>query len=108
MISYRTGDDFSFDEKMANYGCSVFAFDPSMNREDHNHSARVMFYNLGLSDVNQERVENVSDKFAKSAWKTRTLATIIKELGHTEVIHITRGEGGSHMKGTGCSLEILI
>ena len=73
---------------MEDYGCNVFAFDPTMGKEDHNHSARVMFYNLGLSDVNQERAENDSDKFGKDAWKTRTLATIIKELGHSEVIEI--------------------
>ena len=84
--SCRTGDDFSFDEKMADYGCTVFAFDPSTGKEDHNHSERVMFYNLGLSDVNQERTENVSDQLDKSAWKTRTLATIVKELGHSKVI----------------------
>ena len=71
---------------MADYGCTVFAFDPSMGREDHKHSERVMFYNLGLSDVNQERAENVSDQFNKTAWKTRTLATIVKELGHLKVI----------------------
>ena len=72
---------------MADYGCNVFAFDPSMGKDDHNHSAGVMFYNLGLSAVNQERATNVSDPLAKSAWKTRTLATIIRELGHSEVMH---------------------
>ena len=70
---------------MANYGCNVFAFDPTMGREDHNHSARVMFYNLGLSDVDQERAENVSNKLDQRTWKTRTLASIIKELGHSKV-----------------------
>ena len=70
---------------MANHGCNVFAFDPTMGREDHNHSARVMFYNLGLSDVDQEGAENVSNKLDKRTWKTRTLASIIKELGHSKV-----------------------
>ena len=72
---------------MADYGCTVFAFDPTMGKEDHKHSERVMFYNLGLSDVNQERrAENVSHQFDKTAWKTRTLATIVEELGHSKVI----------------------
>ena len=70
---------------MANHGCNVFAFDPTMGREDHNHSARVMFYNLGLSDVDQEGTENVSNKLDKRTWKTTTLASIIKELGHYKV-----------------------
>ena len=87
VTSNRTGDDFSFDEKMADYGCKVFAFDPSMGKEDYNHSAGVMFYNLGLSNVNQEGAKNPlsSDPLDKSTWKTRTLAAIIQERGHSQV-----------------------
>ena len=87
VIPYRTGDDFSFDEEMANYGCKVFAFDPTMGKEDHEHSAGVMFYNLAVSDVNQEGQKNPppSDPFDKSGWKMRTLATILQELGHSKV-----------------------
>ena len=74
---------------MAEYGCAVSAFDPSMGKEDHNHSAGVMFYNLGLSDVNQEGANNPlsADPLDKSTWKTRTLAAIIQELGHAKVMN---------------------
>ena len=74
---------------MAEYGCTVSAFDPSMGKEDHNHSAGVMFYSLGLSDVNQEGAKNPpsADPLDKSTWKTRTLATIIQELGHAQVMN---------------------
>ena len=74
---------------MADYGCTVSAFDPSMGKQDHNHSAGVMFYNLGLSDVNQEGAKNPlsADPLDKSTWKTRTLAAIIQELGHAQVMH---------------------
>ena len=72
--SYRIGNDFSFDEKMAEYGCNVFSFDPTMDKEDHRHSPGVMFYNLGLSDVDQERPRHPRPwyKFDKMKWKTRT------------------------------------
>lgn len=75
---------------MAEYGCTVFAFDPTMDKEDHIHSERVMFYNLGLSEVNQERPRHPRpwDKFVKNRWKTRTLETIIRELGHSEVMRL--------------------
>ena len=74
---------------MAEYGCTVSAFDPSMGKEDHSHSAGVMFYSLGLSDVNQEGAKNPpsADPLDKSTWKTRTLATIIQELGHAQVMN---------------------
>ena len=71
---------------MANFGCQVYAFDPSMGKGDHEHSEKVMFYNQALSDVNQERNTSVSDQLNKGAWKSRTLATTIMELGHFEVI----------------------
>ena len=88
----RIGDDFSFDEEMAKYGCEVFAFDPSMGREDHKHSEGVMFFNQALSDINQERLitsTNDSDQYEKEAWKSRTLAMTIEELGHSQVIFIS-------------------
>ena len=51
-IVYSVGinGDWSFDEAMAEYGCRVFSFDPSMNVTDHDHSRFVHFFNLGLSD----------------------------------------------------------
>ena len=64
---------------MANHGCNVFAFDPTMGREDHNHSARVMFYNLGLSDVDQEGTENVSNKLDKRTWTFKTNGTVFQK-----------------------------
>ncbi|RMX44999.1 hypothetical protein pdam_00021505 [Pocillopora damicornis] len=84
VYSFGTGDDFSFDEKMVEHGCRVFAFDPSMGKEDHNHSAGVMFYNLALSDENLEGQKDPPpiNPFDRNGWKTRTLNAILQELGH--------------------------
>jgi len=73
---------------MAEYGCNVFSFDPTMDKEDYRHSPGVMFYNLGLSDVDQERPRHPRPwhKFDKMKWKTRTFKTIMLELGHFKVI----------------------
>jgi hypothetical protein len=43
-------DDWSFDEAMEKYGCEIFAFDPSLNKTNHDHSERIHFYNLGIAD----------------------------------------------------------
>lgn len=90
LIPYRTGDDFSFDEKMVEHGCRVFAFDPSMGKEDHNHSAGVMFYNLALSDENLEgqKAPPPINPFDRNGWKTRTLNAILQELGHDKVLYL--------------------
>lgn len=77
---------------MAKYGCEVFAFDPSMGKEDHKHGEGVMFFNQALSDINQEKLStstNDSDQYQKEAWKSRTLATTIEELGHSQVIFMS-------------------
>ena len=50
-----------------------------MRKEDHVRSPKIQFFNTGLSDVDSERSPG---KSGKAAWKTRTLKTIIAELGH--------------------------
>ena len=50
-----------------------------MNKEDHVRSPNIQFFNTGLSDVDSERNSSAT---GKAALKTRTLKTIITELGH--------------------------
>ncbi len=50
-----------------------------MNKEDHVRSPNIQFFNTGLSNVDSE---GNSSATGKAAWKTRTLKTIITELGH--------------------------
>lgn len=108
----RIGDDFSFDEEMAKYGCEVLAFDPSMDKEDHKHSEGVMFFNQALSDINHKRLitsTNDSDQNEKEAWKSRTLAMTIEELGHSQVIFIGFFPlGVSHLTYVCACLRLII
>lgn len=76
IYSIGINDEWSFDDIMEKYGCKVFAFDPSMNAPDHNRSAMIQFYNMGVSDVNKEETRN------NKKWKFKTIQTIYKELGH--------------------------
>ena len=79
---FRINNEWSFDDSIAKYGCNVYAFDPSMNKGDHFRTPKIQFLNLGLSDVDSEGSPGAS---GKAAWKTRTLKTIINELGHENV-----------------------
>lgn len=48
VYSFGINNEWSFDEAMAEYGCQVYSFDPSMNLSDHDHSANIHFYNMAL------------------------------------------------------------
>ena len=74
VYSFGIRDEWSFDEAMQNYGCDVYAFDPSMDGvEDHQHSERIWFFKLGLFG------ENI-DKEPLESWKMRTLDSIYETL----------------------------
>ncbi|XP_025110460.1 methyltransferase-like protein 24 isoform X2 [Pomacea canaliculata] len=77
VYSFGINHDFSFDDAVSDkYGCEVHSFDPSMGQNDHKHSDRVFFHNLGISDQ-----DFVNDK----AWTMRTLTSIKKQLNHTKI-----------------------
>ncbi|PVD23467.1 hypothetical protein C0Q70_16739 [Pomacea canaliculata] len=77
VYSFGINRDFSFDDAVsAKYGCEVHSFDPSMLQNDHKHSDRVFFHNLGISDR-----DFVNDK----AWTMKTLTSIKKQLNHTKI-----------------------
>ena len=82
LLYCRINNEWSFDDGIAKYGCRVYAFDPSMRKKDHFRSPKIQFFNTGLADVDSERAPGAS---GKKAWKTRTLKTIITELGHHNV-----------------------
>jgi hypothetical protein len=51
VYSFGIKDDWSFDEKMARYGCEGYAFDPSIGMGHHDHNpGNVHFYNWALGN----------------------------------------------------------
>jgi hypothetical protein len=43
-----TADDWDFEEAMANLGCTVHAYDPSVTRPENVKSANIHFYPVGI------------------------------------------------------------
>ncbi|XP_070552256.1 uncharacterized protein [Ptychodera flava] len=83
VYSIGIGDDWSFDEAMATYGCDVFAFDPSIHKPSHKHSERVWFYNFGLLDKNSDKHFGRSMISSNTQqWKVRTLEGLMAEMDH--------------------------
>ncbi|XP_050724987.1 uncharacterized protein LOC127002815 isoform X2 [Eriocheir sinensis] len=49
VLSFGIGGDWSFEDEVdRKLGCRVFAFDPTIEKENHNRTARISFFNLGI------------------------------------------------------------
>ena len=72
IYSFGISYEWSFDRHMDEFGCQVYAFDPSLNLSDHDYTKNIHFYRLGLSHEDADQGEN--------GWKLRTLESIYKML----------------------------
>ena len=70
VYSFGINDEWSFDQAIQRYGCTVYAFDPSMKRQDFDYRPNIHFFDLGISDRNQ----------LVNGWKMRTLDSIYEML----------------------------
>lgn len=74
VYSFGIHNEWSFDDAMEQYGCEVFAFDPSMSRKDHDRSPKIHFYRQGLGN---------RDYIDQAHWKISSLSSIYRyQLGH--------------------------
>ncbi|XP_046451527.1 uncharacterized protein LOC124199654 [Daphnia pulex] len=74
VYSFGIGNQWSFDESMAHFGCNVYSFDPSMGDNDHDESQNIHFYNLGLAA--QDGI------IPSKQWKMKTASSVYQMLIH--------------------------
>ena len=81
VYSFGVNDNWSFDTGMAELGCDVYAYDPSLGRRTGDafmgHPQRIRYHAVGLAAY--DGVE------PRRGWPMRTLRTLMAENGHRHV-----------------------
>ena len=72
IYDFGVGNEWSFDDAVAKLGCQIYAFDPTMDAEDHDHSTSIHFQKMGVSDEDTDKDPN--------GWKVKTLDSIYRML----------------------------
>ena len=72
VYSFGINNQWTFDDAMAQFGCQVYSFDPSMGVGDYDRSKQIHFYSLGLSGKDEVH--------ATTKWKMKTASSIYQML----------------------------
>ncbi|KAK4006825.1 hypothetical protein OUZ56_011983 [Daphnia magna] len=74
VYSFGINYQWDFDDAMAEYGCQVYSFDPSMGVGDYDRNQHIHFYNIGLAG--KDGLDSVTK------WNMKTASSIYRMLGH--------------------------
>ncbi|KAI9559235.1 hypothetical protein GHT06_016024 [Daphnia sinensis] len=74
VYSFGINNQWAFDDAMAQYGCQVYSFDPSMGVGDYDRSQHIHFYNVGLAG--EDGMHPVKK------WNMKTASSIYQMLGY--------------------------
>ena len=58
VYSFGTIHEWTFDEAIADYGCNVFAFDPTIHQASYIRSKKIVVFKMGLSFENETSPQN--------------------------------------------------
>ena len=72
VYSFGINNEWSFDKMLEALGCKIFAFDPSMARNDSDYTPNIHFFKMGLSHQDSDP--------SPGGWKMRTLNSIYQML----------------------------
>ncbi|CAL4245741.1 unnamed protein product, partial [Meganyctiphanes norvegica] len=78
VYSFGINNEWSFDDAMGQFGCQVYAFDPTMGKKTHTRGKNIHFYNIGISD------KDGKVRIGKKTCEVKRFTSIMKMLGHLD------------------------
>ncbi|XP_063600547.1 uncharacterized protein LOC134776727 [Penaeus indicus] len=78
-FSFGINYDYSFEDSLGRFGCQVFAYDPTMNKKDHQRSSKVRFIATGISNYQGKKVVGMGKKWV--ARKVDRFENLVKAAG---------------------------
>ncbi|XP_069941194.1 uncharacterized protein [Cherax quadricarinatus] len=79
VFSFGINNEWSFEDDFAKFGCKVYAYDPTMGKEDHQHSANVQFFAVGIANYKGTKKIGMDN-----IWATRKVdrfENMVKDVG---------------------------
>nr|XP_053637134.1 LOW QUALITY PROTEIN: uncharacterized protein LOC128692136 [Cherax quadricarinatus] len=79
VFSFGINNEWSFEDDIAKFGCKVYAFDPTMGKEDHQHSAKFSFFAVGIANYKGTKKIGMGTNFAMR--KVDRFENLVNDLG---------------------------
>ena len=80
VYSFGINNEWSFDDEVADFGCTVYSFDPSISTQSFKRRENMFFFPIGVGGSDRTFDESKSAEYKKN--RIMRLKSIVKMLGH--------------------------
>ncbi|KAG0726178.1 hypothetical protein GWK47_004419 [Chionoecetes opilio] len=79
VFSFGVNNEWSFEDEFDKFGCKVFAYDPTMGKEDHQRSPNVRFFARGIANYQGTKMIGMGNNW--SVKKVDRFENLVREAG---------------------------
>lgn len=81
VFSFGVNNEWSFEDEMEKFGCKVYAYDPTMGKEDHQRSPSIQFFSTGIANYQGLKKIGMDTKWKMQ--KVDRFENLVKQVGET-------------------------
>ncbi|KAK3879222.1 hypothetical protein Pcinc_016186 [Petrolisthes cinctipes] len=82
IYSFGINNEWSFEDEMEKFGCKVYAFDPTMGKEDHRRSPGIQFFATGIANYQGVKKIGMGKNWAMR--KVDRFENLVNQVGETD------------------------